>query len=63
MMNGTGMKKYTYYKKLDNTFEEPIGNCNTKSYQKAIKAFARERGLSLREFVILYQVVSDSTGS
>ena len=51
------MTKYSFYRKLDETNQEPIGTGRFVDMEEAIKFFAKCKNLSIREFVILYKVV------
>lgn len=50
------MTKYSFYRKLDETNQEPIGTGKFTNAEEAIKFFAKRKDLSVREFVILYKV-------
>jgi hypothetical protein len=51
------MTKYSLYRKLDETNQEPIDTGRFVDMEEAIKFFAQRKNLSIREFVILYKVV------
>ena len=50
------MTKYSFYRKLDETNQEPIGTGRFVSEEEAIKFLAKRKDLSVREFSILYKV-------
>jgi len=50
------MIEYSFYRKLDETNQEPIGTGRFVDAEEAIRYFAKRKDLSVREFVILYKV-------
>ena len=50
------MIEYSFYRKLDETNQEPIGTGKFTNAEEAIRYFAKRKDLSVREFVILYKV-------